>query len=240
MLSESEDNAGGRGRGHWKSKSKKQRSSIKEDDLSQPWVCEETEPVTPSIKKTWMQNNVKTYDGSDDPKDHLKIFQAAAKVEQWAMPTWCHMFNFTLTGSVRKCIKDPVEIQHIKQIEEESTEDFVQRFKVESRHVKGASKCMRIFGFLHGITNPKLIKRLHENIPKSVDEMMRVTTTFLREEVTASNQVRKKTLPAWKQQEAGRKQNFERIGDFRNQQRSERRRDKFTLFTKSPKEILAL
>nr|GEV59543.1 reverse transcriptase domain-containing protein [Tanacetum cinerariifolium] len=29
-------------------------------------------------------------------------------------------------------------------------------------------------------------------------------------------------------------------GDFRNQQRSERRRDKFTLLTKSPKEILAL
>nr|GFA23660.1 hypothetical protein [Tanacetum cinerariifolium] len=61
-----------------------------------------------------------------------------------------------------------------------------------------------------------------------------------KKEVTASNQVRKKTLPAWKQQEAGRKHNFERSRDFRNQQRSERRRDKFTLFTKSPKEILAL
>nr|GEV38572.1 reverse transcriptase domain-containing protein [Tanacetum cinerariifolium]GEV38578.1 reverse transcriptase domain-containing protein [Tanacetum cinerariifolium] len=30
------------------------------------------------------------------------------------------------------------------------------------------------------------------------------------------------------------------MGDFRNQQRSERRRDKFTLLTKSPKDILAL
>ncbi|GJS23415.1 hypothetical protein Tco_0452047 [Tanacetum coccineum] len=49
----------------------------------------------------------------------------------------------------------------------------------------------------------------------------------------------KKKLSAWKQQEAGRKQNFDRRGDFRNQQRSERRRDKFTLLTKSPKEILA-
>nr|GEX59617.1 retrovirus-related Pol polyprotein from transposon TNT 1-94 [Tanacetum cinerariifolium] len=115
----------------------------------------------------------------------------------------------------------------------------MQRFKVESRHVKGASECMRIFGFLHGITNPELIKRLHDNILKLVDEMMRVTTTFLRGEVTTSNQVQKKTPPAWKQQDAGRKQNFKRRGDFRNQQRSERRCDKFTLFTKSPKEILA-
>ncbi|GJS76875.1 hypothetical protein Tco_0726756 [Tanacetum coccineum] len=69
---------------------------------------------------------------------------------------------------------------------------------------------------------------------------MKVTTVFLWEEVAASNQARKKTLPAWRQQEAGRKQNFDRRGDFRNRQRLERRRDKFTLLTKFPKEILAL
>ncbi|GKD81614.1 reverse transcriptase domain-containing protein, partial [Tanacetum coccineum] len=50
----------------------------------------------------------------------------------------------------KKCIKDPVEIHHIKQRERESTEDFIQRFKVESRHVKGASECMRISGFGRG------------------------------------------------------------------------------------------
>nr|GFC78390.1 reverse transcriptase domain-containing protein [Tanacetum cinerariifolium] len=140
----------------------------------------------------------------------------------------------------KKCIKDPVEIHHIKQREGNPHNIFLKRFKAESRHVKGAPECMRIFEFMHGITNPELIKRLHDNIPKSVDEMMRVATTFLRGEVAASNQVRKKTLPAWKQQEARRKQNFERRRDFRNQQRSERRHDKFTLLTKSPKEVLAL
>ncbi|GJR76068.1 hypothetical protein Tco_0088433 [Tanacetum coccineum] len=81
-----------------------------------------------------------------------------------------------------KCIKDPVEIHHIKQREEESTEDFVQRFKAESKHVKGAPECMRISGFMHGITNPELIKCLHDNIPKSVDEMMRTTMAFLKGE----------------------------------------------------------
>ncbi|GKB76806.1 reverse transcriptase domain-containing protein [Tanacetum coccineum] len=158
-LSESEDSKGG----HWKSRSKKQGSSIEDDDLSQPW--------------------------------------AAAKVERWAMPTWCHMFNSTLTGSARvwfddlppesvdsyddlkeaflanflqqkKCIKDLVEIHHIKQREEESTEDFG--------------------------------------------------------EVAAGNQERKKSLPPWKQQEAGHKQNFKK-GGFTNQQRSKRRQDRFTL-----------
>ncbi|GKA50637.1 reverse transcriptase domain-containing protein [Tanacetum coccineum] len=268
---ESEDSRGG----HWKLRSKKEKSSIEEDKLSQPWACEETDPFTPCIryfelsKKSRMPNNVKTYDGSDDPEDHLKKFQATAKVERWAMPTWCHMFNSTPTESAwvwfddlplefidnyddlkkaflknylqqKKCITNPVEIHHIKQREGESMKDFVQRFKAKSRHVKRAPECMRIFRFVHGITNPELIKRLHDNIPKSVDEMMWVTTAFLRGEVVASNQARKKTLSAWKQQEVGRKQNFDRRGDFRNQQRSERRCNKFTLLTKSPNEILAL
>ncbi|GKD87698.1 reverse transcriptase domain-containing protein [Tanacetum coccineum] len=232
-MSESEDSAGG----HWKSKSKKQRSSLEDEDLSQPWVCEETDLFTPRIryfdlpKRIRMPSHVKTYDGSEDPEDHLKIFQAAAKVERWAMPTWCHMFNSTLTGNARvwfddllpesidsyddlkeaflanylqqkKCIKDPVEIHHIKQREGESTEDFVRRFKIESRDVKGAPEVMRISGFMHGITNPELIKRLHDKIPKSVDEMWKITTAFLRGEVAAGNQERKKTFPPWKQQDA--------------------------------------
>ncbi|GKA62354.1 reverse transcriptase domain-containing protein [Tanacetum coccineum] len=117
------------------------------------------------------------------------------------MPTWCHMFNSTLIGSARvwfdklppesidsyeimwkaflgnfsqqkKYIKDPVKIHHIKQREGESTEAFMERFKAKSMHVNGAPKCMRIFGFMHGIINPDLIKRLNDNIPKSVDEMM--------------------------------------------------------------------
>ncbi|GJZ64547.1 reverse transcriptase domain-containing protein [Tanacetum coccineum] len=70
----------------------------------------------------------------------------------------------------KKCIKDLVEIYHIKQREGESTEDFVQRFKTESRHAKRASKG----------------------------------------EVAASNQAWKKALLAWKQQEARRRQNFDK------------------------------
>ncbi|GJW90393.1 reverse transcriptase domain-containing protein [Tanacetum coccineum] len=44
---------------------------------------------------------------------------------------------------------------------------------------------MRISRFMHGITYPELIKRLLDKIPRSVDEMMRVTTSFLGREVIA-------------------------------------------------------
>ncbi|GKA18512.1 reverse transcriptase domain-containing protein [Tanacetum coccineum] len=177
-----------------------------------------------SPKKSRIPNYVKTYDGTRYPEDHLKIFQTSAKIERWAMPTWCHIFNSILIGSAivwfdklppesidsyevlrkaflgnftqqKKYIKDPMEIYHIKQREGESTEAFMERFKAESIHGNGAPECMRISGFMHGITNLDLIKRLNDNIPKSVDEMMSVTTAFLRGEAVVANQSRKKALP---------------------------------------------
>ncbi|GJZ34656.1 reverse transcriptase domain-containing protein [Tanacetum coccineum] len=234
--SESEDSGGG----HWKSKSRKQKPSVEDDDLSKPWVCAKTDPFTSRIRhfnfpKTRMPSHIKTYDGSGDPEDHLKIFQAAAKTERWVMPTWCHMFNSTLTGNARvwfddlplesidgyddlreaflknylqqkKCIRDPIVLHNIKQRDVESKEDFIQRYNSESGDVKGAPECMRIFGFVHGITNPELIKRFYEKIPKTVDEMMQVATSFLQGQEAALNQEKKKTLPIWKHQEGSHRE----------------------------------
>ncbi|GJW01868.1 reverse transcriptase domain-containing protein [Tanacetum coccineum] len=155
--------------------------------------------------------------------------EAAAKTEMWVMPTWCHMFNSTLTGNARvwfddlppesidsyndlreaflkkylptkNAIIDPIVLHNIKQRDGEFTEDFKQRYKSESGNVKGAPECMRISRFVHGITNPELIKRFHKKIPKTVDEMMQVATSFLQGQEAVSNQERKKAPPAWKHQ----------------------------------------
>nr|GEY39649.1 reverse transcriptase domain-containing protein [Tanacetum cinerariifolium]GEZ25733.1 reverse transcriptase domain-containing protein [Tanacetum cinerariifolium] len=176
---------------HWKLRSRK-KSCGEEDDLSRPWVCEEVDPFTPRIRcfdfpKTRMPGHINTYDGSKDSEDHLKIFQAAAKTERWAMPTWCHMFNSTLIGNTRvwfddlptesidsyddlkkvflenylqqkKYIKDPIKLHNIKQQDGESTKDFVKRYKLESRDVKGALECMRISGFVRGIMKLSIIR----------------------------------------------------------------------------------
>ncbi|GJR35193.1 hypothetical protein Tco_1210877 [Tanacetum coccineum] len=115
-----------------KVRSKKQRSSIEDNDLSQPWVCEETDPFTLCIryfdlsKRTRMPSHVKTYDESEDPEDHLKIFQAAAKVERWVILTWCHMFNSTLTGSARVWFDDlsPESVDSYDDLKEAFLENF--------------------------------------------------------------------------------------------------------------------
>ncbi|GJT55283.1 calcineurin B-like protein 4 [Tanacetum coccineum] len=42
----------------------------------------------------------------------------------------------------KKYVKDPVEIHNIKQREGETIEDFMECFKVETGHMKGAPECM--------------------------------------------------------------------------------------------------
>nr|GEU94384.1 reverse transcriptase domain-containing protein [Tanacetum cinerariifolium] len=219
-----ESESGSMEEGHWKSKSKR-RKPIGEEDLAVPWSCEEVDLFTPRIRnfkssrKTRMPNNVKTYDGTGDPNDHIKIFQAAAQVERWAMP---HMFNFTLIGTARvwfdklplesidgykdlkasflayfmlqkKYVKDPVEIYRIKQRDGETIEDFLKRFKLETGCMKGTPKYMRIFRFMHGVNKPELTKRLNKHVPNTMEEMMTATTAFIRGETIAAS--KKKCQP---------------------------------------------
>ncbi|GKB77823.1 hypothetical protein Tco_0944718 [Tanacetum coccineum] len=77
----------------------------------------------------------------------------------------------------------------------------MERYKEEVLDVEGAPKCMKISGLMHGITHRELIKRLYEKIPRSMDEMYRVTTSFLQGEVAAFSHGRKKAPTSWKQPE---------------------------------------
>ncbi|GKA80063.1 reverse transcriptase domain-containing protein [Tanacetum coccineum] len=209
-----------------------------------------------------MPNNVKTYDGTGDPEDHMKILQAATQVERWAMPTWCHMFNYTLIGTARvwfdelppesidgykdlkaaffahfmqqkKYVKDPVVIHNIKQRDEETIEDFMERFKVETGRMKGGPKCMRIYRFMHGVNNPELTKRLNEHVPKTMEEMMTATTAFIRRETTGAS--KKKGHTSWKPQDQPKRHFPEWKSDFQGQPREGRGSRRFTPLQEHPK-----
>nr|GEW61161.1 reverse transcriptase domain-containing protein [Tanacetum cinerariifolium] len=242
------------------------------DNKSPPSSLSRKDPFTPQIRnfessrRTRMPKNVKTYDGTGDPEDHVKVFQAAAQVERWAMPTWCHMFNSTLIGAARvwfnelplksidgykdlkeaflayfmqqkKYVKDPVEIHNIKQRDRETIEDFMERFKAETRRMKGAPECMRISGFMHGVNNPELTKRPNEHVLKTMEEMMITTTAFIREEAAAAS--KKKGDVSWKAQDQSKRQNSYKRSDFRGHSREGRGSNRFTPLTRTPKEILA-
>ncbi|GJW41229.1 reverse transcriptase domain-containing protein [Tanacetum coccineum] len=139
-----------------------------------------------------------------DPDDHLKIFESAATIENWPQPVWCHMFNSTLVGNARnwfsklprrsidgfeelrrafrlnftqrkKCAKNPVELARVKQRQGESTSAYVERYKDECIHVKACPEILKISGFMNGINNPELIKRLNDRVPQTFDELMKRT-----------------------------------------------------------------
>ncbi|GKC01328.1 hypothetical protein Tco_0987464 [Tanacetum coccineum] len=174
--------------GHWKSKSKRHKPT-NEDYLVVPWSCEEVDPFTPrirnfkSMRKTRMPNNVKIYDGTGDPKDQQKRY-----------------------------IKDPVEIHNIKHKDEETIEDFMERFKVETRRMKGAPECIRISEFMHGVNNLELTKCLNEHVPKTMEEMMTINTAFIQGETAVAS--KKKGHAPWKPQDYPKWHASERKYDF--------------------------
>ncbi|GJT63276.1 hypothetical protein Tco_1006809 [Tanacetum coccineum] len=143
--------------GHWKSRSKRHKSTD-EDDLAVPRICEEVDPFTPrihnfkSLQKTRMPNNVKTYDGTGDPEDHVNFFQASTQLPPESIDGYKDLKAAFLAYFMqqKKYVKDPVEIHNIKQRDGETIEEFMDRFKVETGCMKGAPKYMRIFGFMHG------------------------------------------------------------------------------------------
>ncbi|GJU26228.1 hypothetical protein Tco_1164849 [Tanacetum coccineum] len=112
----------------------------------------------------------------------------------------------------KKYVKDPVKINNIKQRDGETIEEFMERFKVETRLMKGAPECMRIFGFMHGANNLKLTKRLNEHVPKTMEEMMIATTAFIRGEAAAAG--KKKGHASWRTQDQSKRHTSERRSNF--------------------------
>ncbi|GJX51683.1 hypothetical protein Tco_0278528 [Tanacetum coccineum] len=58
---------------------------------------------------------------------------------------------------------------------------------------------MRISGFMHGVNNPELTKRLSEHVPKTMKEMMIATTAFIRGEAAAAG--KNKGHSSWRAQD---------------------------------------
>ncbi|GKA54351.1 hypothetical protein Tco_0753300 [Tanacetum coccineum] len=137
----------------------------------------------------------------------------------------------------KKYVKDPVEIHNIKQRNRETLEDFMEHFKVETGRMKGAPECMRISGFMHGVNNPELTKRINEHVPKIMKEMMAVTTAFIRGETAAAS--KKKGHAPWKPQVQSKRHVLERKSNFQGQSREVQGSNRFTSLTRTPKEILA-
>ena len=61
----------------------------------------------------------------------------------------------------------------------------MERFKDECIHVKACPEVLKISGFMNGINNPELIRKLNDKVPQTFDELMKRTRSFIQGEAAA-------------------------------------------------------
>ncbi|XP_021980657.1 uncharacterized protein LOC110876803 [Helianthus annuus] len=237
--------------------------------------------------KTKLPPNFDRYDGTRDPEDHLHAFKGAGQLGLWPMPVWCHMFVQTLTegtrlwfdslppggidsyeelsekflrnfGQQRKVIKNPNEIMHIRQRDNERIDQYMERFVKESMNIKDVPEFMKISSFINGLKHAQLCEKLGEEFPRSFDNLMDRVRAFVRGKDTVSKakemdtpprRVNPTTKPLEKGTPYSRKPALDRMMHDRARPSYSPYRprgrgpfpysDSFTPLTKTPSEILA-
>ncbi|GJW24731.1 eukaryotic translation initiation factor 5B-like protein [Tanacetum coccineum] len=178
----------------------KGKAKIGDEDLSKPFKevlkCPFTRRIVEfSSPGHRLPANAKIYDGTGDSEDHIGRFVGIGNQGEWPMPVWCRMFQQTLDGKARAwfdklpsgsidnwgslqekflnrfgmrkaCDKDPTEISKIIH--------RPMKLSLISRK-DGSHKC------------PELAKRFSDNVPKTVDEMLRRVDDYLRSEEAFCN-----------------------------------------------------
>ncbi|GJX85509.1 reverse transcriptase domain-containing protein [Tanacetum coccineum] len=110
--------------GHWKSKSKRHRSTD-EDDLAVPWICEEVERWA---MPTWCHMFNSTLIGA------ARVWFDELPPESIDGYKDLKVAFFAYFMQKKKYVKDPAEIYNIEQRDGETIEEFMERFKRLNEH----------------------------------------------------------------------------------------------------------
>ncbi|GJY43971.1 zinc finger, CCHC-type containing protein [Tanacetum coccineum] len=178
-------------------------------DWAVPWSCEDVDPFTPRIRNFRSSRKTHISQQRENIRMELEIHRPLKGCQTQASPKWSRACGgrpmdidsykdlkvafLAYFMQQKKHAKDPVEIHNIKQKDGETIEEFMERFKVKTGRMKEAPECMKISEFMHRVNNPELTKRLNELVPKTLEEMMTTTTTFIRGETAAGQATKKKS-----------------------------------------------
>nr|GEY02887.1 reverse transcriptase domain-containing protein [Tanacetum cinerariifolium] len=169
-----------------------------------------------SAPKHRTPTNLKIYDGSTYPDDHITRFVGAANQGEWEMPIWCRMFQQTLdrpargwfdrlpNGCIdnctdlheafverfalrRKCCKDPTEVAKIVRRANETLPNFKECWTEEMSYIPNVPIIMQISAFMSNSKCPELARRFSDQVPQTLAEMMRMVDDFLKSEEVFKN-----------------------------------------------------
>nr|GEW18605.1 reverse transcriptase domain-containing protein [Tanacetum cinerariifolium] len=151
---------------------KKGKANVGDKDLSKPFKevlkCPFTSRIVEfSSPEHRMPSNAKIYDGTGNLEDHVGRFVGMGNQEEWPMPVWCRMLQQTLDGKI---------IWRAN----ETLPNFKERWLSEPNAILNAHELMKISSFMSSHKCPELSKRFSNNIPKTVDEMLKRVDDYLR------------------------------------------------------------
>nr|GEU38598.1 reverse transcriptase domain-containing protein [Tanacetum cinerariifolium] len=150
---------------------------VVDDDLKKPFKDDLKTPLTRKIiefagPEYKMHTNIKLYDGTTDPEDHLSRFSSAANSGEWPIL--------------------PYEITKIVRKTNESLTVFKERWIVETGFIIGVPKVMKIASFMDSLKCLQLAKHFSDKVPATVEEMMvRLDDLFQSEEAYAQTELPK-------------------------------------------------
>ncbi|GKF25924.1 hypothetical protein Tco_0081818, partial [Tanacetum coccineum] len=162
---------------------------VVDEDLRKPFKETRRTPFTRRIigfagPEYKMPTNIKLYDGTTNPEDHLSRFAGAANSGEWPMPVineWAELRDaFVARYSVRRaCFKESHEITKIVRRANESLTTFKERWTMETGFIMGVPEVMKISSFMDSVKSPELAKRFSDKVPVTVNEMMERLDDFV-------------------------------------------------------------
>ncbi|GJX06550.1 reverse transcriptase domain-containing protein [Tanacetum coccineum] len=115
---------------------------------------------------------------TSNPEDHVGRFMGMGNQGEWPMPVF---------GMLKACDKDPTEISKIVQRANETLPNFKERWVSESNAIPNVPELMQISSFVSSHKCRELSKCFSDNIPKTVDEMLKRVDDYLRSEEAFRN-----------------------------------------------------
>ncbi|GJU97625.1 reverse transcriptase domain-containing protein [Tanacetum coccineum] len=149
-------------------------------------------------------------------------------------------------GMLKACAKDLTEISKIIRRANETLPSFKERWVSESNAIPSVPELMQISSFISSHKCPELSKRFSDNIPKTVDEMLKRVDDYVRSEEAFRNIARRR--PDHRPSNRPQGGHTPYVAPYRPQQNfpppKEQYRDNRAVITldslvSSPKEILA-
>ncbi|XP_035832813.1 uncharacterized protein LOC118481711 [Helianthus annuus] len=134
----------------------------------------------------------------------------------------------------RRYVKDAMVIFQIKQRDDESLREFIERYKKQGVTYVGADEKMRVGGFMNAVTSKYLTRDFNKSLPKTLEEALERAEAHIRGEEVVDIKEQRKRGSSWRP-----RRSEQRRLECRNPPSREKTTN-FTALTKTPHEILAI